>query len=86
MRLLRLVVANFLSINSDLEINGLRIDTAINTDDPNVEHFIEQTVKTQGVDAKSVVFIAAPLVFRISLDTLVLDSSDPQSVLVLGLN
>eukprot|EP00829_Urostomides_striatus_P009317 TRINITY_DN2043_c0_g1_i1.p1 TRINITY_DN2043_c0_g1~~TRINITY_DN2043_c0_g1_i1.p1 ORF type:complete len:184 (+),score=22.29 TRINITY_DN2043_c0_g1_i1:237-788(+) len=76
-RILRIAISNFIKINSDVKINGLLLSDAILTGDGKIpQEYVQYVVLEDLQDARSLVFVIAPIVLRIQIDTLILELKD----------
>ena len=81
-RFLRRTVANFLLLNSDLHVNGLSLRDSVQSEYfPSFQKWIEEVVLKDKEDARSGILAVIPLVLRISLVYVFLDSSDKTKVI-----
>lgn len=79
------MVANFLYLNPDLNLNGMTLQAAIETS-MIYEEFIKIVVLQDYADARDPIPIIAPLVLRISINSLVLDLDDNIGVTLIFFN
>lgn len=81
-QLLRIVIANYLKLNSNEEINGLSLDTLVSLHKMSLEEFIMLEVLAPYREAKSIILSIAPLVLRMNISLLVFDPSSEIPVLL----
>ena len=81
-RILRRMVANFITNNKDLSLNGITILQTITQDYAVVDEYITDVVLKNSEDARAPITSVVPLVLRINLDILILDGKDNVSVAV----
>lgn len=73
--------------NQDLNLNGMSIENAVNqADGMLLQEYRINIVLANNEDARSIVFIIAPIILRIQIDTVVLDLKDNISVFINELN
>lgn len=75
-RLMRRMVYNFIKINHDLMINGIKLDQIITTETATVDEYIENIVLMHKEDARTVVTMAMPLVLRINIGVVMFMTKD----------
>eukprot|EP01022_Parablepharisma_sp_SALTPOND_P012372 TRINITY_DN1587_c0_g1_i2.p2 TRINITY_DN1587_c0_g1~~TRINITY_DN1587_c0_g1_i2.p2 ORF type:complete len:271 (+),score=52.13 TRINITY_DN1587_c0_g1_i2:2824-3636(+) len=75
-RVLRRLVFNFLSLNSDLEVDGKDLTSIMEEKNYTLEEYTHNVVIPQGNDAEHVIFLVTPLVLRIRI-TFVMLSNNP---------
>ena len=80
-RIMRIMASNFIYYEDDLEMNGLPLSKAITFEFGTVDEYRENVVLKQGECAKMFVIYIMPLLLRIGIDILYLDSEDDTHVL-----
>ena len=79
-QLLRIMIANYLTLNSDKEINEVGLDILMLVHNMSLQEFIFLEVLEPYKEAKSIIFNIAPLVLRISINSFVFDPIEEPSV------
>ncbi len=80
-KILKNAIANFMTMNPQFDFDGIDIETIAKQDQGSVGNFITNVVRKLGVDARSIILAIAPIILRISINVLVLDLLDKESVL-----
>ena len=71
--LLRIIVANFIELNHDLNLNGMTVADTCCLDYANYNEYREKVVLRMGEEAQDIVTRIMPLVLRIQIQIFVLD-------------
>ncbi len=81
-RTVRVNVTEFLLSNGELEVGGQKLELLVKQvgGASTIKEYIHNVVLKQGEDARDVVYIVAPIVFRISLAIVVFDPRDEKVV------
>ena len=72
-QLLKIMIANYLTINSKQPINGIEPATIVLVHNMSLDEFIYKEILEPYTNAKSIILIVAPLVLLININILVLD-------------
>lgn len=70
------MVYNFLKLNHDLSINGIKLNEIICLELPTVNEYLENVVLMHKEDARSVVTMAMPLVLRVNISIVIFMAND----------
>ncbi|MDR3547057.1 MAG: hypothetical protein P4M11_02060 [Candidatus Pacebacteria bacterium] len=79
---MRRLIYNFMRANRDFRVNGLPISAAADTG--SLDTYMEEVVLKQGEDARDLVFPIMPLLLRINIGIVLLDTKDKTNVLSPG--
>lgn len=79
-QLLRIMIANFLRNGKNTAINEIEISDLL--DNLSRDEFIENVVLKPNTDAKTIILNIAALVLRVNINNYMINSSDPELVLV----
>lgn len=71
------MIYNFIEVNHDVEINGMKIDEIFGT---TYKEFNENIVIKDGEDAKDAIYVVAPIVLRIQISIVMCDVNDVRPV------